>query len=151
MIDQKRVDTILASYPLETELDHLIACILYMREEKGKKGLIFKKDMEEYFQLSLDMKSSFIYDELIRLASTKAGTMKTRDTKDLQRIHDMHRGSYFRLNTRLCVFQEHKRIGKPTEGWFTFHYHSELLERTMDYDEAWSAVTNGLLTFGADK
>jgi hypothetical protein len=145
------IDKIIADYPIESELDFLVACIVFMRQEKNpRKSLVFKKEMEQYFRLSSFMRDSQLYDELVRLASTKAGTMKERDINDLKKIHEMYRGSYFRLDGRLCVFQEHKRYGAPTEGWFTYHYVNSLLEQTLDYDEAWSFLTEGMLTLGID-
>ena len=145
-------EKIIADYPIESELDFLVACIICMRQTKNaREALLFKGAMEQYFRLSSFMRDSQLYDELVRLASTKAGTMKQRDINDLKKLHEMYRGSYFRLDTRLCVFQEHKRYGPPTEGWFTFHYVNSLLEQTLDYEEAWSLMTEGRLTLGADK
>jgi hypothetical protein len=46
------IDKIIADYPIESELDFLVACIVFMRQEKNpRKSLVFKKEMEQYFSL----------------------------------------------------------------------------------------------------
>jgi len=141
----------MTDHPLETELDFLAFSIDKMREMQRKdpqKAVHFEREMQEYFHLSPEMCSSFIYDEIVRLHKTKAGTLKKRDPKILARIHKMQNGDYFRVDTRLAVFRKHSRLGHPKDGWFTYTFTGEFIERTMDYHEAWTLATNGQLTFG---
>lgn len=136
------------------ELDHLIAQLELMRRlatTSLKAAQEQREKVENYFHLSPEFSSTHIYDELLRLANTPPGAMVARDVHTLERIYELVEGEYIRINGRLATLVKHNRFPHiPAGGWLTFRFERETVERPLDYEDAWSLVTNGTLTFGKD-
>ena len=132
---------------IKTELDFLVACVEHMRSLPPIESAKFRKEMEEYFRLNTEMRSTFVYDDLIRLSATKAGTLKGRDGSLLEKLKNMTSGEFFRIDGRLAIFREHF-MSNSLDGWFTYVYSDEYMERNFDYNTAWSLITEDRLTFG---
>lgn len=136
---------------LTTELEFLVECIKEMRRIQKEHGFVaaqvFRGKMEHYFRLPLDVRSSFVYDELVRLDNLAAGSLKERDDRVLMRIHDMHEGQYFRLDGQLCTFKAHTAPSSdPRDGFFEYACEGEI--RIMEYNDCWTYCTEGRMTFG---
>jgi hypothetical protein len=134
---------------LRTELDFLVESIRTMRELRQNSGYqvaqSFQTTMEEYFGLGIDMRSSFVYDELLRLADTPAGTTIKRDDKVLERIHSMKPGDKFSFDGKACLLIRHIRMPDMRDGFLEY---SDVGERkTLDYNSVWTLVHQGRITF----
>lgn len=132
---------------VKTELEFLVACVEHMRSLPPFESVKFRKEMEEYFRLNSETCSTFVYDDLIRLAAIQAGTLKGRDGKFLEHLKDLTNGEFFRIDGRLAIFREHF-MSNSLDGWFTYVYADEYMERNFDYNTAWSLITEGRITFG---
>lgn len=139
---------------LKTELDFLVEAIRTMREIRLKDGFqageAFQKKMEEYFRLNFDMRKTFVYDELLRLADTPSGSMQQREDLLLQRIHRLQPGERFEIDGRVCIVERHMRID-PSDlrnGFMEYTYSGTTNRTTLDYNSLWNLATEGRLIFG---
>ena len=140
--------------PLKTELEFLVESIRTMRDIRANQGFAaadqFQKKMEEYFRLGIDMRNSFVYDELLRLADTPAGSSLQRDEQFLRKIHDMVPGSRFTVDSIPCYFERHMRLDKENlrDGFFEYTVAGTTRLMPMEYNTAWSLFCEGRFEIG---
>jgi hypothetical protein len=139
---------------LETELEFLVESIRTMRELRETRGFAaadtFQKKMEEYFRLGIDMRNTFVYDELLRLADTPAGTLGQRDVQFLKEIHALVPGSRFTLDGSICYLERHMRLDKSNlrDGFFEYTPAGETRMKPMEYNRAWDLACEGRFIIG---
>ena len=139
---------------LKTELDFFVEAIKAMREIRVKQGFAageqYQKELVNYFHIHSETNNTFVFDDLLRLASVPAGSLLPRDEAVLDRIHRMVHGDRFTMDGRACYFVRHMRTD-PTNnklGFFEYNYAGTTEYRPIDYTVAWNLASDGKLVFG---
>jgi hypothetical protein len=139
---------------LRTELDFLVESVRTMRKIRETQGLTaaeaFQKKMEEYFRLNSDMRKTFVYDDILRLADIEAGTSSPRSDNVLKSVHEMRSGDRFEIDGRICLFVRHMRPNglDLRDGFFEYQYEGASSYYPLDYNAAWTMITEGRMTIG---
>jgi hypothetical protein len=133
---------------LLTELDFFVEALkeLQQLKRKGEDTRAFQFEMQVYFRLPQEMSQS-VYDCLLRLSETTAGTSTTRSFELLDDINNLKTGDIFYFEGRQCVFYRHFRFVDQRYGFFEYEETTQpLVTKHLDYEDAWSALAEGRMS-----